>query len=66
MKLRLLPIPHIIIWNFEVTNPKNGITMENHYFLTRKGAKKFIKKHSDKLNKEGYSCGYGGEPLWFW
>lgn len=66
MKIGLLPVPHIIIWNFTVNNLDNGMVMENHYFLTRRGAKRFMKKHSDELEQEGYSCSFGGEPLWFW
>lgn len=66
MKIRLFPIPHIIIWNFQVTNSKDNTTIENHYFLTRKGEEKFMRKYSNELSKEGYSCCYGGEPLWFW
>ena len=39
-----------------------------HTFVecSSKGAERFMRKHSDELSKEGYSCGYGGEPLWFW
>lgn len=54
MKIGLLPVPHIIIWNFTVNNLDNGMVMENHYFLTRRGAKRFMEKHSDELEQEGY------------
>ena len=53
MKIRLFPIPHIIIWNFQVTNSKDNTTIENHYFLTRKGEEKFMRKYSNELSKEG-------------
>lgn len=66
MKIGLFPVPHIIIWNFEINDFDNGMVMENHYFLTRRGANRFLEKHSDELKQEGYSCGFGGEPLWFW
>ena len=66
MKFRLLPVPHIIIYKFEITDNKTGLTLEDHYFLTRKGARRFMVKYSDELSKEDCACGSGGEPLWFW
>lgn len=66
MKFKLLPVPHIIIYNLQITDNEKGITLENHYFLTRRGAKKLMRKHSKQLEKENCSCGFGGEPLWFW
>lgn len=66
MKFKLLPVPHIIIYNLQITDNEKGITLENHYFLTRRGAKKLIQKRSKQLEKENCSCGFGGEPLWFW
>lgn len=66
MKFRLRPVPHIVIYNFSVTDDKTGVTLENHYFLTQKAARRFMLKYSDELNKENCSCGFGGEPLWFW
>lgn len=66
MKFKLFPVPHIIIYSFDVTNSKTGYIVEQHYFLTRRGARKFMEKYSDELSKEGYNCSFGGEPLWFW
>lgn len=66
MKFKLLPVPHIIIYNLQITDNEKGVTLENHYFLTRKGAKKLMRKCSQQLEKENCSCGFGGEPLWFW
>ena len=66
MKFRLLPVPHIIIYNFSVYDNETGDELENHYFLTQKGARRFMLKHYDELSKENCSCGFGGEPLWFW
>jgi hypothetical protein len=66
MKFKLFPVPHITIWNFWISDLNDNI-LENHYFLTRRGARKFMKKYSDKLiYEEDCQCGYGGEPLWFW
>lgn len=60
MKFKLLPVPHIIIYSFDVVDPKTGITMEQHYFLTRRGARRFMMKYSEQLSDEGYSCNFGG------
>lgn len=66
MKFRLLPVPHIIIYNFSVYDNETNDVLENHYFLTQKGARRFMLKHCDELSKQNCSCGFGGEPLWFW
>ena len=64
MKFRIKPVPHIIIYDFNVFDPSTGVLMEQHFFLTRKGAKKFMDKHAKEF--DGYNIGFGGSPLWFW
>ena len=64
MKIRLKPVPHIIIWSFSATDSKTGVEIENHLFFTKRAANKFMLKHADKL--PDCQIGYGGQPLWFW
>lgn len=66
MKFKLFPVPHIIIYNFWVEDNKTGTVLENHYFLTKKSASRFMLQNCDELSREDCSCGFGGEPLWFW
>lgn len=54
--------PHITIWEVDIT--QNGIVFDSHYFLTYKGAKRFIRKHEQEW--KDYNVIVGGEPLWLW
>jgi len=66
VKIGLFPVPHITIYTFWAANPVDDSKVEEHYFLTKRGAAKFMRKYSKDLSKEGYLCGFGGEPLWLW
>ena len=55
-------VPHITIWEVDIT--QNGVVFDSHYFLTYRGAKRFMRKH--KQEWKDYNVIVGGEPLWLW
>lgn len=55
-------IPSIVIWNLEMAD-KEGIC-QNLYFLSRKRANKFWRKHEAELKEYGVCL--GGVQLWLW
>lgn len=54
--------PHITIWEVDIA--QDDAVFYSYYFLTYKGAKKFIRKHLEEW--KDYQVILGGEPLWFW
>lgn len=55
-------VPFITIWNLELRSKGSNVVFQNVYFLTRKGVKRFLKKHEDELIDCNWNC--GGVQLW--
>ena len=57
--------PSIVIWKLKLSYIKDDAIIQNFYFLSRKRAEKFWKKHEFEWKKE-YEVILGGEQLWLW
>lgn len=57
----------ITIWHLVITTrfEDGDCVDEDHYFFTKRGMKKFIKKFEKQMEEENKTYSYGGETLWF-
>lgn len=55
----------INIWQLEIIDNETHENIHSIYFLTRRGAIRYGKKHEEDWAREGWTWTYGGEPLCF-